>query len=195
MFYYWSRLDDVIASRFALPTCFLLAILAAVMVEQLKIRYRFVSPVVMAGLVVWLFVGALPAMARRLYTEENVVMQEVEWERSIIEVRTGPLLFITNKSNLPLLLWRIPSLFNSTARQRGAQIGYHLREGTFREVIVAQGLRPSSERGEMGVDPQDLMPPEFQLETIAEKRFGTRWSRLSRLVAIHGSPEASAQAP
>jgi hypothetical protein len=195
MFYYWSRLDDVIASRFALPTYFLLAILAAVMVEQLKIRHRFVSPVVLAGLVVWLFVGALPAMARRLYTEENVVMQEVEWERSIIEVRTGPLLFITNKSNLPLLLWRIPSLFNSTARQRGAQIGYHLREGTFREVIVAQGLRPSSERGEMGVDPQDLMPPEFQLETIAEKRFGTRWSRLSRLVAIHGSPEASAQAP
>ncbi len=195
MFYYWSRLDDVIASRFALPTYFLLAILAAVMVEQLKIRHRFVSPVVLAGLVVWLFVGALPAMARRLYTEENVVMQEVEWERSIIEVRTGPLLFITNKSNLPLLLWQIPSLFNSTARQRGAQISYHLREGTFREVIVAQGLRPSSERGEMGVDPQDLMPPEFQLETIAEKRFGTRWSRLSRLVAIHGTPESAAQAP
>jgi hypothetical protein len=37
----------------------------------------------------------------------------------------------------------------------------------------------------MGVDPQDLMPPEFQLETIAEKRFGTRWARLSRVVAIN----------
>ena len=195
MFYYWSRLDDVIASRFALPTCLLLAILAAVMIERTGARFRLVGRAALVGLMGWMVIGALPAMARRLYTEENVVMQEVEWERSVIERRGGPLLFITNKSNLPLLLWRIPCLFNSTARQRGVQISYHLREGTFREVIVAQGLRPTSERGELGVDPQDLMPPEFQLETIAEKRFGTRWARLSRVVAINRAPVSSLSLP
>ena len=30
------------------------------------------------------------------------------------------------------------------------------------------------------------MPPNYRLETIAEKRFGGRWARLSRLVAIDG---------
>jgi hypothetical protein len=195
MFYYWSRLDDVIASRFALPTCLLLAVLAAVMIERMGARLRFVGRAALVGLIGWLVVGASPAIARRIYTDENVVMQEVEWERSVLDSRRGPLLFIANKSNLPLLLRRIASLNNTTARQRGLQIAYHLREGTFREVIVAQGLRPTSERGELGIDPQDLMPPEFQLETIAEKRFGTRWTRLSRVVAINPAPVSPLSVP
>jgi hypothetical protein len=43
------------------------------------------------------------------------------------------------------------------------------------------------------VDPDDLMPPGFKLETIAEKRFGGRWMRLSRLTAIEESPAAVAE--
>jgi hypothetical protein len=38
----------------------------------------------------------------------------------------------------------------------------------------------------MGVDPNDVMPAGYRLEPIAEKRFGARWARLSRLVAIDG---------
>jgi hypothetical protein len=47
----------------------------------------------------------------------------------------------------------------------------------------------------LGIDPQDLMPPEFQLETIAEKRFGTRWARLSRVVAINCAPVSPLSLP
>ena len=184
MFYYWSRLDDVIASRFALPACLLLALSAAVWVERSRVRGQTVLGWAALGLLGWLLVGALPAMARRLYTEENIIMQEVDWEHGVLAARARPLLFISNKSTIPYLLWRIPSVLNSVGRQRGPQIKYHLHEGTFREVIVAQGLRPTSERGEMGVDPADVMPPEFHLEVIAEKRFGGRWARLSRVVAI-----------
>lgn len=184
MFYYWSRLDDVIASRFALPVCLMLAILAAVLVEQVRVRGRSIMRWAVVGLAGWLVIGALPAMAHRYYTEENIVMQEVEWEHTVLSARRGPVLFITNKSTIPYLLWRIPAVLNTVGRQRAAQINYHLGEGTFREVIVAQGLRPTSARGEMGIDPNDLLPPEFQLETIAEKRMGGRWARLSRVVAI-----------
>jgi hypothetical protein len=194
MFYYWSRLDDVIASRFALPVCLLLAVLAAVMVDQVRVRGRSIVRWAGAGLVGWLVIGALPAMAHRYYTEENIVMQEVEWEHAVLAARPGPVLFITNKSTIPYLLWRIPAVLNTVGRQRAAQINYHLGEGTFREVIVAQGLRPTSARGEMGVDPNDLLPPEFQLETIDEKRMGGRWARLSLVVAIRPvtTPEKSA---
>jgi Na+/proline symporter len=38
MFYYWSRLDEVIASRFALPLYFLLALLSARLVGDLDLR-------------------------------------------------------------------------------------------------------------------------------------------------------------
>lgn len=184
MFYYWSRLDDIMASRFALPMCFLLALLAAMSLRRLEtwrpvtIRYAAV------GLGVWLLIWCIPAIARHTYTSQNLVMQEVEWEHDQLLRRPGPLLFISNKSSIPFVLWRIPTVINGVGRQRPAQISYHLREGTFKEVIVAQALRPTSPQGAMGVDPDDLMPENYRLEPIAEKRFGGRYARLSRLVSI-----------
>jgi hypothetical protein len=135
---------------------------------------------------VWLLGWGLPAMAKRLYTSQNLVMQEVEWEHEELRKRPGPLFFISNKSTIPFVLWRVPTVINGVGRQRAAHIRYHLREGTFKEVIVAQALRPTTPQGDMGVDPNDVMPAGYRLEPIAEKRFGARWARLSRLVAIDG---------
>ena len=117
-------------------------------------------------------------------------MQEVEWEHNELLKRPGPLLFISNKSTIPFVLWRVPTLLNSVGRSRAEQIAFHLHEGTFREVIIAQALRPTSANGDMGIDPDDLMPDNFRLEPIAVKRFGGRWARLSRLVAIDPPPVA-----
>jgi hypothetical protein len=41
----------------------------------------------------------------------------------------------------------------------------------------------------MGVDPDDVMPPTFHLQMLAEKRFGGSLDRLSRVVSIDASPE------
>jgi hypothetical protein len=195
MFYYWSRLDDTMAARFALPTCLMLALASALLVrwiEQLRIPAMRLA---LVGLAVWLGVGCFPAMALRLYTDQNLVMKEVEWEHDELLKRPGPLLFISNKSTLPFVLWRVPTIISGVGRQRPEHIKYHLREGTFREVIVAQALRPTSSRGDMGVDPEDLMPESYRLETIAEKRFGGRWARLSRLVSIDDAAAEKAPVP
>lgn len=184
MFYYWSRLDDIMASRFALPMYLLLALLAALLLRRLEAWRPVTIRCAAVGLGVWLLIWCIPAIARHTYTSQNLVMQEVEWEHEQLLRRTGPLLFISNKSSIPFVLWRIPTLINGVGRQRPAQISYHLREGTFKEVIVAQALRPTSPQGAMGVDPDDLMPENYRLEPIAEKRFGGRYARLSRLVSI-----------
>ena len=52
------------------------------------------------------------------------------------------------------------------------------------EVLVSQVLRPTSAKGEAIVDPDDELPENFRLETIAEKRFGARWIRISRVMEI-----------
>jgi hypothetical protein len=195
MFYYWSRLDDVIAARFALPMCFLLALLAALFTSWLDGRRLPATRFAALGLGVWLLGWGVPAMARRLYTNQNLVMQEVEWEHDELARRPGRMLFISNKSTLPFVLWHVPTIINGVGRQRAAQIEYHLREGTFSEVIIAQALRPTSAQGDMGVDPDDLMPDSYHLETITEKRFGGRWARLSRLVAIDDPPGPETKSP
>ena len=55
---------------------------------------------------------------------------------------------------------------------------------------MAQALRPISSEGDRGVDPEDDLPANFHLETLAEKRFGGRWARLSRLIAVDPEPPA-----
>jgi hypothetical protein len=190
MFYYWSKLDDVMASRFALPMCLVLALVAARVVHVLAERWRPAVKFAAVGLAVWTFGWGIPAMARREYTNMNLVMQEVEWEHEQLMGRPGRVLFITNKSTIPFVLWRVPTIINGVGRQRGEQIRYHLREGTFDEVIISQALRPTTINGDMGVDPDDVMPSNYRLETVAEKRFGGRWVRLSRLVGIDPAPAA-----
>lgn len=187
MFYYWAELDDVIASRFALPLCLLLALLVAGLTSE-RTRPGWPLPQLLgAGLAVWLFVCGVPAMAQRVYTDRNLVMQEVDWECEQLAREPGPVLFITNKSTLAFVTWRFPTILNSFAAQRAEQIRYHLGQDTFRSVIAAQALRPTSAKGDLGVDPEDLLPASFRLEPFAVKRFGGRWIRLSRVTI---EPEA-----
>jgi len=201
MFYYWSQLDDVIASRFALPACMLLALVSAIFVVRIAARWPIAPRAAFAGIGIFLLVSGLPAMASRFYTSQNLVMQEVDWEHDVVMARhRRPLLFISNMSTIPWVLWKIPVLLNHVAVGRGPQIAYHLGQGTFTEVLVAQALRPTSAEGKFGIDPDDVMPPAFHLEPITEKRFGGRIARISRLVAIDptaekntdGSPSAAA---
>jgi hypothetical protein len=188
LFYWWARFDDTLASRFSLPLCLALAVLAAMLVRGLADRGVPALRIAAIGLGVWMLTGGLPAMARRLYTDENLVIQEIEWEHSIIESRPGPVLMISNKSTIPFILWHIESVISAVGAQKGEQIRYHMGQGTFRDVLVSQALRPTSREGEFGIDPDDLMPPGFHLQAIAEKRFGMRIARLSRITSI--DPEA-----
>ncbi len=188
LFYYWSRLTDSIAARFALPACVLFALLAAVLARGLNGR----CPVMRAaflGALAYLLISSVPAMAHRFYTSQNLVMKEVDWEHEFVEARKdGPVLFISNKSTIPWILWKTPALIIGVARQRGDQLRYHMAQGTFHEVLVAQALRPTTPEGKFGVDPDDVMPDNFHLELLAEKRFGGRMARLSRLVRVDPEP-------
>ncbi|HWA85428.1 MAG TPA: glycosyltransferase family 39 protein [Opitutus sp.] len=192
MFYYWSRLDDTIASRFALPSYFIMALVVALVLQQLDRRWP-ATRLAFIGTGIFLFVSALPAIAHRLYTDENLVMQEVQWEHDVI-ASTGAarVLVISNKSTIPWVLWKIPALITGVARDRAEQIRWHMQHHTFDEVIVTQSLRPTTADGNFGVDPDDLLPKSYHLETIAVKRFGGRVARLCRLVSI--DPPAAARA-
>ena len=194
LFYWWAKFNDIVASRFALPMSLAFCVLAAVAVKGLREWRVPALRVAAAGLGVWLLTGGLPAISRRLYTEKNLPMQEIEWEHSVIETRTAPVLVISNKSTIPFVLWHIETIISAVGAQRAGEIRYHMGQETFREVLVMQAIRPTGANGDMGVDPDDMMPPSYHLEMIAEKRFGGRLDRVSRIVSIDPEPEG-AEAP
>ncbi len=192
MFYYWSRLDEPIAARFALPLCFVLAVSSGWFAHWLDTRRLPGTRIAAMGLAAWLGVFAAPAYAHRFYTTYNLVLHELDWELEQTASRPGPVLLITAKATMPFLLQKIPALNTSIARVRGPQIAWHLRQGTFKEVLVSQVVRPTSANGDPIVDPDEELPESFQLETITQKRFGARWIRISRLLGVAPS---SASAP
>ena len=190
LFYYWSNLGDPIAARFSLP--FHLVLAFAVVAAAASLDRRWPASWVLSGAMVLFACGVTTShSAQHLYSHLGI--DEVEWEkRYVAALPPGERLVISNKSTLPWLLVKIPSILIGRAGIVGDRLEYQLAHGTFREILVLQSLRPTSADGGHQLLPEDRVPAGFELELMAEKRFGTRIARISRLVAVHPSPGAAA---
>jgi hypothetical protein len=112
--------------------------------------------------------------------------EEIEWEkRYVAGLAPGERLILTNKSTMPWLLKKIPSILIGRSYLVGDRLQYQLERHTFREILVFQSLRPTTPDGDHQVVLEDRVPPGFELEVIMEKRFGTKIDRVSRLVAVN----------
>jgi hypothetical protein len=187
-FYFWSRFTDPMASRFSLPA-YVVGILCAVTVARwLDARWRHATPVLL-GLTLVSFLGfSVPKQSHHIYSQMGI--QELEWERrTVAAMPPASRLVLTNKTTLVWLLDKTPSLLLGRALLMQDRIAYQLTQPTFQEVLVMQGLRPVSAEGYHQIVPEDRLPDNFELESLAERRFGTKIARISRLVAIHPRAE------
>lgn len=182
MNYYWAGLDDPMASRFALPLYVLLAILAAVACAQIDARGRAVR-IALVGALVFVCGVTRPRLARHGYS--NLGINEQEWMVRAVAARAKePRIVIANRSTMIWLLHRTPSILINRAKLYQDRLRFQLKAGYFKEILLTQELRPASAQGQHRIIPDDMMPASFHLETVAEKRFGTKLMRISRIVAI-----------
>jgi hypothetical protein len=193
MAYYWAGLNDPMASRFALPACLLLAVLAAVAFARMDAGGRL-ARVVLAATVMFTLGVAVPRMARHGYS--NLGIQEHAWVLRAVAARgEGPRLVITNKTSIVWLLEKTPSVLIQRARLAQDRLRLQLTQNNVREILLTQELRPASALGQHQIIPEDVVPASFHLETVAEKRFGTKLVRISRVVAIDPPPSKAPAGP
>lgn len=196
--YYWSSFEDRMASRFSLPLHLLLAFVVALAVSRVsearnlatagQRRWRrCVGPWLCAAAACFVLGVTTTRYAFHYYSHLGI--DEIEWERRYVAgLPPGERLIITNKSSLPWLLDRRPSILLDRARLVVDRLDYQLRDRNFREILVIQSLRPASAQGDHELVPEERLPKRFHLETLIEKRFGTKIDRVSRLVAIDPAP-------
>lgn len=186
MAYYWAGLDDPMASRFALPFCVFLAVLAAVALAGPR-AWGWLFGVTLAGALVFTLGSTVPRLSRHGYS--NLGYQEQNWlVRTVMARGAGPRIIITHKTTLIWLLEKTPAVLIQRAKLVQDRLRYQLAQGTYREILVTQELRPASANGQHQIIPADVLPANFHLETVAEKRFGTKLVRLSRLVSVDVVP-------
>lgn len=179
MFYYWSSFSDPMAARFSLPLYLVLAFAVVAAGHALGPRLR----TVLMGLALVAVVAATSRFATPLYSHTGI--DELEWERRFVAARPpGPRLILTNKSTLPWLLEKTPSILVGRAGIIADRVQAQLQEGAFTEILVMQSFRPTTADGAHQMNPEDRLPKGFTLELLAERRFGTRITRISRLVEV-----------
>lgn len=186
MTYFWAGFDDPKAARFALPFCVLLAVLAAVALVRMD-GSGWVTRAALMSACVYMLGVTQPRLSRHAYSQIGI--GELEWMVRTVEAREpGPRIVITNQTTIIWLLHRTPSILIGRARAYQDRLVFQLQAGHFREILVTQELRPTTPDGHHQIIPEDVMPDNFHLETLVEKRFGTKITRISRLVAVESKP-------
>ena len=182
MFYYWAALNDPMASRFALPLHALL-VLAVVVVAASFDRRRPVSWAALCGVALFTLGSSAPKQSYHFYS--HMGNDEIEWERRFVAGRpVGTRLVITNKSTLPWLIDRTPAILIERSRAVADRLAEQLTMPDFSEILVTQTARPTTREGDYQILPEEALPGWFRLELLAERRFGTKLTRISRLVAV-----------
>jgi Dolichyl-phosphate-mannose-protein mannosyltransferase len=186
MFYYWAGFDDPMAARFSLPLH--LVFVFAVVAAAGHIAAKRTGLTVLGGLICLVItVAGTTRVAQNFYSHLGI--DEIEWEKRFVAARLpGERLVITNKSPLSWLLVKTPSILLTRARQLGERLQYQIKQGTFYEILVTQSFRPTTPDGDYEMLPEDRLPATFKLEPLAERRFGTKLTRISRLVALDLPP-------
>jgi hypothetical protein len=189
MLYFWGNLDDPVATRLALPLMLWLILTAvagwAAWRDTVRVSlgdWRF--PI---GFVVVVFlVFTLPAAARDRYTSLNLMRKNLEWEQRFVSAHAyKPDLYITNRSAIPWLVQGQIAISIDRARIRGSELAWHVRHHSFPVIWVAQRVLTEGASGEWAVDPSDMLPAYWELETIAVRRVGFTLTRISRVLSIN----------
>jgi hypothetical protein len=181
-FYYWANFNDPMASRLSLPLHLVFAFAVVGAGGLLARRWSGVRTILI-GLALLAVVTATSRFAQPLYSHTGI--DEIEWEKRFVLARPpGDRLILTNKSTLPWLLLKIPSILVGRGQLMAERLQYNLAAGTFQEVLVMQTFRPTTAEGDHQLPLADRLPKNFTLEFLAERRFGTRITRISRLVAV-----------
>jgi hypothetical protein len=193
MFYYWSSFSDPMAARFSLPL-YLVLTFAVVVAGAIVGRRLVVLPALLVGVAVLGVVVASSRFAMPLYSHTGI--DEIEWERRFVAARPpGPRLILTNKSTLPWLLVKTPSILVGRAGIVADRLQAQLQDAVFSEILIMQTFRPTTPEGDHQMSPTDRLPKGFEIEFLVERRFGTRITRISRLVAVNLPPAKSEPAP
>jgi hypothetical protein len=181
MFYYWAAFSDPMASRFALPMylLFVLALVAAAAWADRKVPASVVGLVALAA-----FTLAVSAPKQSYHYYSHMGNDELAWEQRIVEARPGTRLILSNKSTLPWMITATPAILLERARAVADRLAEHLQLPDFNEILVTQSMRPTSADGGFQLVPEEALPDWIHLELLAERRFGTKLARISRIVAI-----------
>lgn len=190
LFYFWGRFDDPVIRRLSLPLNLWL-VLAVVTVAGQFARAKWIWTALLTATGVGIFASSLPSMARHDYSLDYYVGRETEWRREFMQAHPEKdYLFIDTEA----LIWITHKVSATTMRQALDYKGivlFNFQNHTFADFYAFQRCNVEPATGRLTVQPDYDLGPDYQLETVWERRFTPLTvSRISRVVAIKAGDKA-----
>jgi hypothetical protein len=190
MGYFWGRFDDPVITRLSLPAQLFL-VLGVVCAGADMPNQKWVWRGLGCAALVGLFGQSLPSMSRHQYSLAYYYGAEMQWRRDFIAAHPERnYLFIDNSS----IIWLTHQVSATSMRQaidHKENIVFNLRNRSFGAVYVFQRLDVDPDTGRLTPQRDDVLGPDYQLETYWERRFTPLTvSRISRVVSVREGPTA-----
>jgi hypothetical protein len=138
---------------------------------------------------VGIFSHSLPAMARHDYSLDYYVGREMDWRREFIAAHPERDYLVIDSNSI---IWITHLVSATPAKQAFDQKGniiFNLRNRIFSAIYVFQRLNVEPDTGRLTVQKEDDLGPDYQLETVWERRFTPLTvSRISRVLSIREGP-------
>ena len=183
MAYYWGDLSDPVVSRLSLPFHALIALLLAAAIGRLRPAWKPRVAAWAVGLAVVGY-GVFGVRVNQRLDQQNTIETTQCWEVDFLKKRgVANRLIITDKSPLSWFVRDVAAIMPGRVYVKPDALPYHFRHHTFDEVLITQTLEPIGD-GKYWITPEHRLPATYVLELLAERRFGTKLHRISRLVEI-----------
>jgi len=186
--YFWGRFDDPVIRRLSLPLNLTL-VLAVITVAGEISRRGQVWRVLLAVTGIGLFAHSLPAMARHDYSLDYYVGREMEWRREFIAAHPERDYLVIDSNSIIWITHLVSATPVKQAFDQKGNIIFNLRNRIFSAIYVFQRFGVAADTGQVTVQAEDDLGPDYQLETVWERRFTPLTvSRISRVVSIREGP-------
>lgn len=184
LFYFWGRFDDPVIRRLSLPLNLWL-VLGVVTVAGQFSRFKWTWPALLAVTVIGMFSSSLPSMARHDYSLDYYVGREAEWRREFMAAHPEKDYLFIDPDALIWITHKVSATPVLQALNNKGIILFNFRNRTFTAFYAFQRYAVDPGTGRLNVQPEYDLGPDYELETVWERRFTPLTvSRISRIVSI-----------
>ncbi|MGJ8652015.1 MAG: glycosyltransferase family 39 protein [Opitutaceae bacterium] len=184
MSYHWGQLDDIMATRIALPFI-LLQVLLCVFAWKAMGAGVALSRGLFAAVFVFFFGFTIPSTAKNDYLQWVPGQHEVAWVQQQSQRFKGRNVLLISDVHLISIVERVPTIAGFWAKNNKAKLQLHLDLNTYDAVYYIHKMVADPIDGDVMVSARPVYY-DYELELVDEVKLGdARYMRLSRIVSVN----------
>ena len=182
MAYHWGQLDDIIATRIALPFILLQVLVVIAFIGQLN-RGRRLALACLAGIWLFLLAVTVPASLGTNFMARSPGWHKCMWLQHEVRARAGEKVLFVSNFHLMAIVDRAAAIPEMHAFIRKSGLSLHQQLKTYDEILFVHELSRDSADAEFV--PVSPLYQDFELEHLSERQITENsMMRTSRLVAV-----------